>query len=78
MKKEANPRGKESETMRNEAKRILGLFLRYERPNLKRLGDDTEANAPGEWSEYMEGVTYPPPRACRLNHDACVRCVMPG
>jgi hypothetical protein len=40
------PRGKKSESDRKEARRILGLFLRYERPRLKRLGDDSHDNAP--------------------------------
>ena len=75
--KRKRPRGKPSETNREEAKRILTLFLRYERPMLKRLGDDREENAPGDWHAFMGGiVTYPPPRASRLSTVQCERCVM--
>ena len=59
------PRGKKSESDRKEARRILGLFLRYERPRLKRLGDDSHDNAPAEWEDYMKELKYPPGRASK-------------
>ena len=53
-------RGESSDLKRRGALKALGLYLRYERPLLKRLGDDLPLNRPKDWEKHLPDVPYPP------------------